>query len=658
MKIGVIYYPEHWDRNMWETDADLMVETGVKIVRLAEFAWCRLEPSEGNYTFDWLDDAIQIFADRNIEVILGTPTNCPPLWLYERYPDAIQCDENGNRIPIGVRSHRCYNSPSMIKHTKRIVEEMAKHYSQNPAISSWQIDNELDANHCTCDSCTEKFRNWLKEKYNTLDKVNETYGNIMWSGEYSSWSQIVPPHGNRQTWLNPSYMLDYYRYASDSMVEYVRFQADIIRSHCKDVTITTNTWLCDQMPDFYDTFRDLDYVSYDNYPVTVLPKDKEEIHSHAFHLDLMRGVKRKNFCIMEQLSGAPGCWMPMLRTPRPNMVKGYSLQAMARGADSILHFRWRSATKGAEMYWHGILDHNNKLGRRYQELKDLCHTVNHSLRVMEGTTIRNRVAILYSSDQEYALKIQTQVENFHYYSQLKLFHNAIIRLGVGVDIINWTEDLTNYDIVIAPTLYVTKQLVTDNLIEYARKGGKLILTNRSGVKDETNACIMDYLPGPFSECVGAVVEEYDPIGNDTHTITTVNGKTYQCSMWCDILQTTTANVLATYQEDYYAGKPAVTVNSYGEGQVYYIGTVLERDFYLDLLKGIIGEIGIDYFDNLPDGVEVSIRENEEEKYILIFNNTNEVQTIPLNGSFLSLLREGKRISEITLHPFEMDMVKR
>ena len=161
MKVGVVYYPEHWDRELWEKDADLMVETGVKIVRLAEFAWSRLEPVEGQYNFTWLDEAVEIFAQRGIEVILGTPTNCPPLWLYEKYPDAILCDEHGNKVTIGVRGHRCYNSHSLIKKTIQIVTEMAKHYKDNKAVVSWQIDNELEANHCTCPVCTDKFRNWI-----------------------------------------------------------------------------------------------------------------------------------------------------------------------------------------------------------------------------------------------------------------------------------------------------------------------------------------------------------------------------------------------------------------------------------------------------------------------------------------------------------------
>lgn len=636
MKIGVDYYPEHWGKELWAQDVDLMQETGVKLVRLAEFAWSRLEPKEGEYDFTWLDEVIDLFAKRNIDVILGTPTNCPPLWLYERYPDAIMCNEYGEKVTIGIRGHRCYNSPSMIHHTTDIVTRMARHYKDNKAVVGWQIDNELEAYHCTCQTCTEKFRNWVKKKYKTLEVLNHTYGNVMWSGEYSEWSQVTPPLGDMQKWLNPTLVLDQYRYASESMVEYVNLQAEIIREYCKNVEVTTNVFLGNLTPDFYKTFEYLSYASYDNYPSAVIPTDKEQIYSHSFHLDMIRGIKRQNFCIMEELSGPPGCWMPINRTPKPNMIKGYSLQAIARGADSVLHFRWRSATKGAEMFWHGILDHNNKLGRRYEEFKSLCQTVNKDLQILKGTVIKNRIAMLFSAEQDNALKIQQQSEGFHYYNQLKLFHNGVTRLGAGIDIINATESLEQYEVVIAPTIYIATDEVVDNLTKFVEDGGKLILTNRSGVKNENNECIMEYLPGPFVDIVGAVVEEYDAIGMDRHSITYKNEKTYMCEQWADIIREQSAEVLARYGEDYYQDMPAITKNTYKNGTVYYVGTILEREFYYDFMKDVVQNTNVETFEGIPDGVEISIREDNQCRYLMAFNNTSNPQVIEVWGQKLSL----------------------
>lgn len=641
MKIGVDYYPEHWNESLWSKDADLMKKVGVKIVRLAEFAWSRLEPADNEFDFEWLDRAVKLFEERDIEVILGTPTNCPPLWLYQKHPEAIQTGRDGVRLALGVRGHRCYVSPIFREYAARIIDIMTNHYAGNKNIIAWQIDNELDSNFCCCEFCTEEFRKWLKQKYGSLDKVNAAYGNNVWSGEYSDWEQITPPLGSYPyAYYNPAYTLDYHRFASDSVIEYIDFQTKIIRANCPDAIITTNTWFCDNMPDFYNEFHDLDVVSYDNYPTTRIPSDPEELYSHAFHLDLMRGVKNKNFWIMEQLSGTPGCWMPMMPTPRPGMIKGYSLQAIAHGADAILHFRWRSSVTGAETFWHGLIDHNNVPGRRFQEFSELINTVN-DFQDLEGSVVKTQCAILYSSDQEYALKIQPQSDGFHYYNQLKSFHHAFLSLGVGTDIINQYSDFSSYRMIVAPTLYITDQSVAERLYEFVRKGGTVILTNRSGVKDHNNNCIMEMLPTVYRELVGAYVTEYDSIGRDTAHIKTKDGKVYSITQWCDILETEGAETLATYTDSFYSGKAAITRNSYGDGKVYYMGTVGNKALYKDFIKEALFNAQIEFIQDLPEGVELSVREKKNLRFYFLFNNTEKHQRLMVRGR------------EIELTPFDM-----
>lgn len=656
MIIGVDYYPEHWDRGLWEADAALMEKTGVRLVRLAEFAWCRLEPTEGNYDFKWLDEAIELSSKYNIKVILGTPTNTPPLWLYEKYPDAIQVNKNGERSFIGIRGHRCYNSPSLRKFAGKIVDEMTKHYANNKNVIGWQIDNELEGNNCCCEYCTDKFRQWLKNKYGTLENMNKCHGNVVWSGEYSNWSQVTGPLGGT-LYLNPSYLQDFNRYASDSMVEYIRFQTDIIRENCPEHFITTNTWFTYNMPDFYDTFKELDFVSYDNYPTTKIVEDKEELHTHAFHCDLMRGIKRQNFWIMEQLSGAPGCWMPMVRTPRPGMIKGYSFQAIARGADTVVHFRWRSAAIGAEMFWHGLLDQSNVPGRRFYEFEELCSDVNKISDELKDSIIKNKIAILYSSEQEYAFKIQPQVDGMYYLQQLQLFHKALLALGVGADIINWSENLEGYKIVIAPTLFISNETVTRNLYAFVESGRTLILTNRTGVKDVNNICVMEQLPGVFKECAGIVVEEYDPIGSSEHTVKDSNGKKYDCREWCDIIKPTTAKTLAAYDDDFFAGKAAVTVNSYKSGKTYYLGTVFNSEYYYDLMTLILEENQIEYYNNLSNGLELSIRSNNNGEYLFVFNNTHEHNIFEAKIDCESILNQGVKGKKFELKPYGVEVFK-
>ncbi|WP_124099811.1 beta-galactosidase [Ruminococcus sp. Marseille-P6503] len=641
-KIGVDYYPEHWDESLWEQDAELMAQTGVKVVRMAEFAWSRLEPKEGVFDFGWLDRAVELFASKGIEIILCTPTNCPPLWLYEKYPDALQTERSGQPIATGIRGHRCYNSPSLRKFSERIIRRLTERYGSNPAVTAWQIDNELDAVHCCCPECTERFRKYLKEKYGSLESINKAFGSNVWSGEYSAWTQIKPPLGSYPLgWYNPSYMLEWHRFCQKSVNDFVRFQAELIRETIPEAVITTNTWLCENAPDFYKMSEPLDVVSYDNYPPTRLPDDPDALYSHAFHLDLMRGIKRKNFWIMEQLSGAPGCWMPMTAAPKPEMIKGYALQAIARGADSVVHFRWRSAVSGAEMFWHGLIDQSNVPSRRFYEFAQLCREA--EALDTDGTEVSSDIALLYSPDTETALKIQPQTDGFHYYNQLKSFHDGIISLGANCDIISQSADFSGYSVIIAPTMFITDESVVKRLYSFAENGGTVVLTNRSGVKDQYNNCIMAPLPAAYSELTGCTVQEFDPIGWDAAHVE-MNGREYEVSCWCDVLKPDGAAVIASYTDRFYKGSPAVTVNSFGRGKCYYVGTIGKRDFYKELCARILSDAGLDIITDLPRNVELSARKGGGKEIIFIFNNNDkEVEFSYLNKKF-------------RLKPFEMKTV--
>ncbi len=636
MKIGVDYYPEHWDKSMWESDASLMAKTGVKVVRLAEFAWSRLEPREGEFDFSWLDEVIEIFASKGIDVVLCTPTNCPPLWLYEKYPDAIQTGRDGRKIAIGIRGHRCYNNPDFLRLSDRIIRLLSDRYKDNKAVVAWQIDNELEANFCFCEVCTNRYREWLKDKYQTLDNINKAYKNNVWSGEYSSWAQVNPPFGSyNYAWYNPAFMLDFNRFASDDAIEYIKRQRDIIRKNCPDTKITTNTWFCENMIDFYKEFSELDFVSYDNYPTTKIPENPEECYSHAFHLDLMRGIKKQNFWVMEQLSGGMGSWAPMSRMPSPGMIKGYSLQAYAHGADTVVHFRWRTAVGGAEMHWHGLIDHSNVPGRRFFEFQELCKTAK-TLEDLSGTKIKSDVAILYSTDSEYAFKIQPQTGSMYYLEQLKLLHNAFLSFGVNVDIISEKDSYEGYKVIAAPELYITDRSAANRLYEAAQNGASVILTNRCGVKDEHNNCIMSPLPTVHDKLVGAYVEEYNPIGYDGVDVRFADGEVLKAKQWCDILKTVSAEPVAYYDGEYFKEKCAVTKNNVGKGTALYIGTVGEKKLYKKIVKGALKLSGADFIDGIPDGIEITTRESEDKKARFIFNNTDKEKTFELLGEKLSL----------------------
>lgn len=646
MRVGVDYYPEQWDRELWEIDAETMSKTGVKLIRIGEFAWQRLEPSEGNFNFDWLKEVIAIFARRGIGTVLSLPTACPPLWLYRKHPDIIRIGSRGARSSINA--HRCVNSPVFRGYARKITEALVAQFGKNPAVVSWQIDYEAEAYNCTCDVCREKFRGWLLDKYGSVEALNEAVDSI-----YSDISEFEPPAVNSSEWENPSLSLEWYRFTSDCAVEFVRDEMLIIRAADQNAEISTNITPHINNPDFYKLFECLDYVSYDNFPTT---KATGEIYnSRAFELDMMRCIKGRDFIVIEQLGSTECEEMIMPVSPKSGMIMGYAMQAMIRGANTVFHHRWRTALKGPRMFNRGILDHGNKPNRKFFEFSDLCRCVS-KLNALNDTRIVSDAAIIYSPETEAAFHIQPQVEGFDYLKQLKAYHKALTGFGANVDVVSPEADLSKYKLVIAPSLYVNKTAATNNIYRYVMNGGTIVLTARSGVKNENNSYTMEALPTVFRELAGAEILDYDIIGEEKKVIRDFAGNEFECSQWCDILTPLTARAYAVYSDDN-SGAAAVTMNRYCSGVAYYVGTVCGADFYDSFISNLMMQTGIPKLGNLPKGVEVTTRTNGRDDYICFFNNTKSAVKIPLPKPMYSMINESEA-EFIELAPLKMEIVRK
>lgn len=616
MWTGVDYYPEHWEPELWNQDIQLMRESGVDIVRIGEFAWSRLEPEEGIFRFDWLDDILNCLARAGIRVVLGTPTNCPPRWLFEAHPDIGVMMPDGDYEKPEIRGHRCYRSPVFRKYAERIVNKLVSRY-RDVGIVAWQIDNEVDTRPCSCAFCQSTFREWLERKYGSLETLNKLWHTDVWSGTYSNWMQISIP-ADRQSFCqhNPGLTLDYLRFAAETTNEYVDFQRKLILNVIPNAKITTNTWFCDYMPDYHTLFRNLDFVSYDNYPP--VRTDQVTSGSHAFHLDFMRGILHKPFWIMEQLSGSMGCWMPMGHTPQPGQIAGYGFQAMAHGAEAVIQFRWRSAVGGAEMFWQGLIDHSNVPGRRLKEFSEMARLC-HAYENVFSLPIRSDVAVIYSDEAARAFRTQIQPAGFDYISVLKAWHRAFTALGLNVEITDQRDDPEGCRVIVIPCAYIEDPELAERMKRFAENGGTVILTCRSGLKDTNNACVMKPLPGIWAELTQCTVQEYDPLDGENGMFT-MNGKGYSCATWCDLIRMEGAEAIATYGDNWYAGTAAVTRARFGKGYVYYIGTMGEDVFCRDLAEMACRDAGLPVLENLPEGVEIVTRESGEKRYLLIFNN--------------------------------------
>ena len=536
---GVDYYPEHWDRTRWETDAKLMQEMGIQVVRMAEFSWHKLEPEEGRYDFTWLDDVISLLADYGIKTILGTPSAAPPAWMIQKHPDILPIDREGRVRGFGGRHHDCQSNPAYRSYIRKMVTNLAKQYGENENVIGWQVDNELGNSHqdlCTCDHCKNRFQIWLREKYHTTDQLNAAWGTAFWSQEYNNFSEIHTPRIT-VTGENPSAMLDWKRFCSDLIVDFAKEQADIIRKYAKDQFVTHNYMGFADKVDYYKLSEILDFVAHDQYPQGFYLEETphEKNHVLAATLDVVRSYKNMPFWIMEQQSGITG-WEVMGRAPAPGQLSLWALQSVAHGADAVVFFRWRTCAMGTEQYWHGILPHSGNPGRRYAELKDMIQTMSPIMEEIKGSMPKTEVGIVFSFDQDYAFTIQPHHKDLNYIHQVQKYYQAFYEQNIPVDFVQESGDFAKYRLLVAPLQYLMNPELEEKYISYVKNGGHLVLTMRTGVKDEHNLCMTDReLPGRLSEIAGIEVLDYDCLW-DTEVEINYQDQVYKGVVWSDLMQ--------------------------------------------------------------------------------------------------------------------------
>ena len=648
MIYGACYYPEHWDRSEWENHARLMKEAGFNTVRMADFAWKVMEPREGEFDFSLFDDAIELLAKYGIKTILCTPTAGPPKWVVNKY-DILQRDRYGRAVGWGSRREGCANSGDYRRLSVRIAGEMAKHFASNENVIAWQIDNEFGCHastHCYCESCRRAFGGWLEKKYGTIDNLNRKWGTVFWSLDFDSFDDIILPAYNscepesaHQWSHNPSLDLEYRRFASDSWVEYQQLQADEIRKYTNK-PLTHNFMGHFSDIDYYRLAETLDFIAWDNYPENQWGSSEYEYVSMAH--ENMRGVKNKNFIIAEEQSGPCG-WDIMGATPEPGQLRLWVYQAIAHGCEGISYFRFKAAQFGMEQYWYGILDHDGVPRRRYFELKRTGEELRRLEKYIIGARNDYDALIVKSYDNVWAHRIKRHSASFDYNGLLYAYYkaNADLNINTAVSIGNYED----YRVVYMPAYNVIDEAELERVRRYVENGGTLVVTFRSGSRNEYNNMRPDTLPGAFRELAGVEVEEFDAPKKDTYIEGLVSSK---ADVWCDILKPVTAKTLCAYANRYYKGSAAVTVNEYGNGRVYYIGANLEADALKKLVRYISENAGIAPVD-APCGVEIVRR---GECTIVLNHNGEEVRT-PVSG--VSLLTG--RPFDGTLPPYGAEFVK-
>ena len=653
---GADYYPEHWPEDRWIEDARLMAEANFNVVRLAEFAWSRMEPSEGNYDFDWLDRAIEILSAQEIKIVLGTPTASPPPWLMVKQEDLFLVMENGIRQTFGLRREYCPNNPLYRQYTKKIVSLMAEHYKDNLAVIGWQIDNEL-GDRCYCGICKGEFQKWLQNKYQTLENLNEKWGSIFWSHVYTEWTQIPVPLTTVRS-HNPGLGLDYRRFMSDTYRNYQKLQIDIIRASCPSHLITHNLmgFKYDTL-DYFDNTTDLDFVSWDNYPRMqwgMLAKVDPSIA--ALGHDTMRGLKKKNFWVMEQQSGGGG-WEYVSVQPKPGELRLWTYQSIAHGADGIVYFRWRTARAGTEQFWQGILEHHGIPGRRFSEVCQVGKEIHQIAELIDGSQVKSQVAIMQSYDTRFAFQVQPNNPRFGYEKYIHDIYLGFYKNNIPLDIISEKDPLTGYKVVIVPSMYILTEETATNLENFASSGGIVVITPRTGVKDKFNTVVNMKLPGLVTKLCGIEIEEYIsmPIDEENRVQIGFNKleAEFPSSILADVIDPKGAEVIARHMQDFYAGKPAATINQYKNGKVIYLGVMGDSAYYDAIAHLVLDLAGIEPLLSTPAGIEVTTRWQGNKRLLFVLNHSSEDQEIYLNTPYFDLLSGKDLKGKLIISPREV-----
>lgn len=630
MYIGVDYYPEQWPRERWETDLQLMKELGINVVRIAEFGWSIMEPKEGEFDFRLYDEAIELIQQYGFDVVLGTPTATPPAWLIEKYPDVLPVDDHGHVIGFGARRHYTVNSEVFQVLSKRVVKEMGKRYGNHPAVIGWQVDNEYgheksDRSYGEIDK--KAFQEWLEKKYGDLHSLNDRWGTVFWSQTYTKWTQIPVPRKVYQE-HNPSLLLDFDRFCADSYTNYNRLQVETLRQYVEERQFITHNFVYSGLAqDQKEIAKDLDFISFDNYPVWGGLADPISPAAIARQHDLCRGTKNgKGFWVMEELSGAQG-WSQIGYLPRPGHLKLWTYQAMSRGAEAIVYFRWRAARFGTEQFCHGILDHDGKPRRKYDEVKEVIDSLRGFADEWIASDYSADVAFYHDPENEWAWQIQPQSDQFDYVKEFLRFYEPAHAMNAQGNIIRDDEDLSKYKVVVVPIYFLTKTDFNDKLKKYVENGGTVIFSYRTGVKDEDNVVTDKTLPGELADLCGIEVHEYESLRENKSSQVKgirgpLSGMESTVNVWCDYIEPDTAEVLATYNDSWFQDKAAVTRNKYGKGTVYYVGCGLSAEMMNQLYTSVFTDTEVSFMESAKN-VEIVKRNCGEYDYLSVLNHDVE-----------------------------------
>lgn len=635
--LGVCYYPEHWPRSRWREDAAMMAGLGLTYVRIGEFAWSRLEPRPGDLQFDWLDEAVNALCAAGLQVVMGTPTATPPKWLVDRWPEVLPVDPHTGRTRgFGSRRHYDFSSRVYLEEALRIVEAMARRYGPHPGVAGWQTDNELCCHDTALSgsaAAREAFQAWCAERYRDIESLNSAWGNVFWSMEYSDFAAIELPIG-AVTETNPAHRLAYRRFSSDQVVRFHSRMVAAIRRHAPGKFVTHNFIpMSDTGIDNFALAAPLDFSSYDNYPL-----GRTDLHDAdaaaqdarqymrtgrpdfaTYYHDQTRGLSEAGFWVMEQQPG-PVNWAANNPRPAPGMIRLWTLEAFAHGADCVCYFRWRQAPFAQEQMHAGLLRPDNSKTEAWDQARQARDEVLR-LDVLSQPLAPAPAAIVTGADGFWVSDIERQGQAYDANRVQLAYYGALRELGVNVDFVAVDADLSPYALVIAPSL----PILDEDFVERCRRvSAALIFGPRAGAKTDEFGYPASLPPGALQALIPLRVLSVETLRADCPEKLIWEGRPYQSGVWREQLDAADCEVLAHYED----GTPAVL----SRGRIVYIATLTCAQFLRDFLRRQCRQAGIETYEFGQD-----IRVCRRGELLFAFNYADRARELPLPADAQILL---------------------
>lgn len=681
---GGDYNPEQWlDRpDILEEDVRLMKKAGVNSVSVGIFSWSKLEPVEGEFHFEWLKEIIDRLYENGIYTVLATPSGARPAWLAQKYPEVLRVNDMGVRNHFGARHNHCLTSPVYREKVAIIDRKLAETFGNHPGVILWHISNELQG-QCYCPHCINAFRGYLRNKYhNNIEELNRAWWNTFWSHDYNDFEQIEPPFANGER-SNVSLLLEWKRYSSEQMTDFMKSEIDVLRQVNPDIPVTTNFMKLFGDYDYNKMAKELDVISWDSYPH--FHNDQESfadtMAENAFDHALMRSFKPDQpFMMMESAPGLVN-WHPVNKLKRPGVHKLACFQAVATGSDSVQYFQWRKGRGSFEQYHGAVVDHDGSENHRvFQEVAQVGELLS-KVSEVTGSVVESKVGIVFDWDTRWALwEVKALADESKKYEQTVMdLHKTLLHMGVDADIICQESDWSRYSVIFAPMMYILHDGTAKKAKEYVENGGQLLATYFSAYVNPDQLCFLGGFPGGgLIDLFGVVATEMDTFyPKDRNSVQFKDvagmtgkafgfegqGKALNCEVkdYAEILRVTDATVLATYGSDFYEGTAAVTVKASGKGKAYYQAARINPEELKPFYEKILKEAHVET-KNLPDGIEFHERhyvdENGKENVYEFYLNVTDHENMVPEVSGETLLEEGNVSGELHLPAYGVEIIKK